>query len=124
MSRLGAKYRHPFFTSRHNGGGANVYPYSPTGGYAVSISRRYDDSAEDLRIVNGLATPNIVPGQALLIPLYTYTVQPGDMLTAIVRRAFTTLEQLRAANPHVPPTARSAQTGRIRRDDCCSGENE
>ncbi|KYD27999.1 LysM peptidoglycan-binding domain-containing protein [Geobacillus sp. B4113_201601] len=70
-----------------------------------SIGRRYDYSVEDLRIVNGLTASNIVPGQALLIPLYTYTVQPGDTLTAIARRAFVTLEQLQAANPHLQPNA-------------------
>ena len=70
-----------------------------------SIGRRYGYSLEDLRLVNGMVEPNIVPGQALLIPLYTYTVQPGDTLTAIARRSFVTLEQLRAANAHVNPNA-------------------
>lgn len=70
-----------------------------------SIGRRYGYSLEDLRLVNGMVEPNIVPGQALLIPLYTYTVQPGDTLTAIARRSFVTLEQLRAANPNVNPNA-------------------
>lgn len=46
--------------------------------------------------MNGLDETNIVPGQALLIPLYVYTVQPRDTLTAIAAKAFVPLERLRA----------------------------
>src|SRR4051812_41149818 len=68
-----------------------------------SISRRYDSSIDQIRSTNGLEETNIVPGQALLIPLYIYTVQPGDTLISIARKAFVPLEQLRAANPLINP---------------------
>lgn len=66
-----------------------------------SIGRRYGASVDQIRGVNGLDETNIVPGQALLIPLYVYTVQPGDTLTAIAAKAFVPLERLRAANPGI-----------------------
>ncbi|PRR96113.1 sporulation protein [Bacillus atrophaeus] len=68
-----------------------------------SISRRYGSPIDQIRGVNGLEEMNIVPGQALLIPLYVYTVQTGDTLTSIAARAFVPLTQLRAANPSVNP---------------------
>lgn len=68
-----------------------------------SISGKYRTSVEQLRSVNGLEITNIVPGQALLIPLYVYTVQPGDSLTSIARKAIVPLEQLREANPTINP---------------------
>ncbi len=68
-----------------------------------SISRRYHSTIDQIRSVNGLEETNIVPGQALLIPLYIYTVQPGDTLISIARKAFVPLEQLRAANPSINP---------------------
>jgi spore germination protein len=68
-----------------------------------SISSRYNTSIDQIRAVNGLEITNIVPGQALLIPLYVYTVQPNDTLISIARRAFVSLEQLRAANPSINP---------------------
>jgi spore germination protein len=74
-----------------------------SGDSLFSISRRYDSSIDQLRSVNGLEETNIVPGQALLIPLYIYTVQPGDTLISIARKAFVPLEQLRAANPSINP---------------------
>jgi len=70
-----------------------------------SIGRRYGASVDQIRGVNGLDETNIVPGQALLIPLYVYTVQPGDTLTAIAAKAFVPLERLRAANPGISPNA-------------------
>lgn len=68
-----------------------------------SISGRYDSSMDQIRGTNGLAETNIVPGQALLIPLYVYTVQPGDTLITIARKSFVSLEQLSAANPSITP---------------------
>lgn len=68
-----------------------------------SISRRYGSSVDQIRSVNGLEQINIVPGQALLIPLYVYTVQPGDTLTSIAGKAFVPLDQLRSANPLINP---------------------
>ncbi|PLR82422.1 sporulation protein [Bacillus canaveralius] len=70
-----------------------------------AISRRYDISLDQLRIVNGLNETNIVPGQSLLIPLYTYTVQPGDTFMTIARKSFVPLDQLRNANPEIDPDA-------------------
>ncbi|WP_018664738.1 glycoside hydrolase family 18 protein [Heyndrickxia acidiproducens] len=63
-----------------------------------SISSRYGASADQIRSVNGLWQTNIVPGQALLIPLYVYIVQPGDTLTAIARKSYVPIASLRAAN--------------------------
>ncbi len=68
-----------------------------------SISQRYDYPVDQIRAVNGLEGMNIVPGLALLIPLYVYTVQPGDTFTSIARKAMVSVEQLRAANPAVDP---------------------
>ncbi|MDR7080286.1 spore germination protein YaaH [Neobacillus niacini] len=70
-----------------------------------TISSRYGISIDEIRHVNGLVESNIVPGQALLIPLYTYIVQPGDTFTGIARKSYLSLEQLTAANPAVNPAA-------------------
>ena len=45
-----------------------------------TISNQYGISIDQIRLVNGLDQTNVVSGQALLIPLYTYIVQPGDTL--------------------------------------------
>ena len=68
-----------------------------------TISSRYGIAIDEIRHVNGLVESNIVPGQALLIPLYTYIVQPGDTFTGIARKSYLSLEQLTAANPAVNP---------------------
>ncbi|MCC2931549.1 glycoside hydrolase family 18 protein [Bacillus sp. LBG-1-113] len=73
-----------------------------------SIGRRYGASVDQIRGVNGLEETNIVPGQALLIPLYVYTVQPGDTLAAIAAKSFVPAERLRAANPAINPNALQA----------------
>ncbi|RDW18855.1 glycoside hydrolase family 18 protein [Oceanobacillus chungangensis] len=73
------------------------------GNTLFTISRMYGLSIEQIRSVNGLVETNIVPGQALLIPLYIYTVQPGDTLFSIARKADVSLEQLRAVNPSIIP---------------------
>ena len=70
-----------------------------------TISNRYGVSVDQIRLVNGLEQTNIVPGQALLIPLYTYIVQPNDTFTSISRKSFLTIEQLTNANPTVNPDA-------------------
>lgn len=70
-----------------------------------SISRRYGTSIDQVRAVNGLKEGTIVPGLALLIPLYSYRIQPGDTLSGIARRSMVPLERLRAANPTVNPSS-------------------
>ena len=60
---------------------------------------------DQIRLVNGLSETNIVPGQALLISLYVYTVQPEDTFTEIARKSFLSVEQLINANPTVNPNA-------------------
>ena len=70
-----------------------------------AISNSYGISIDQIRLVNGLNETNIVPGQALLIPLYTYIVQPGDTFIEIARKSFLSLEQLTNANPTVNPEA-------------------
>ncbi|MET1032070.1 glycosyl hydrolase family 18 protein [Domibacillus tundrae] len=69
------------------------------------ISNMYKTSIDQLQSANGLEETNIVPGQALLVPLYTYIVQPEDTLFKIARKAYVTLAQLRNANPSVSETA-------------------
>ncbi|KMT23309.1 glycoside hydrolase family 18 protein [Clostridium cylindrosporum] len=68
-----------------------------------SISKMYNAPIDQILMVNGLEEVNIVPGQALLIPLYVYTVQPGDTLFTIAKKAYVSLQQLRAANPSIKP---------------------
>lgn len=74
------------------------------------VSSRYRTSVDQLRMVNGLVETNVVPGQALLIPLYTYIVQPGDTFFTIARKSYVTVAQLRAANPSVDPDSLQAGT--------------
>lgn len=74
------------------------------------ISRKYGATVDQLRIVNGLVETNIVPGQALLIPLYTYIVQPGDTFFTIAKKAYVTVEQLKNTNPSVNASALQAGT--------------
>ncbi|NHM33722.1 glycoside hydrolase family 18 protein [Neobacillus terrae] len=69
-----------------------------------SVSHAYQISIEQLSRVNGFDGTNIVPGQALLIPRYTYIVQPGDSLYRISRKAYVTVQQLRNANPGINET--------------------
>lgn len=70
-----------------------------------TISNRYRISIDEIRSVNGLKEANLVPGQALLIPLYTYIVQPGDTFIGIARKSYLSLKQLTNANPTVNPIA-------------------
>ncbi|AKO92432.1 sporulation protein [Priestia filamentosa] len=72
-----------------------------TGDSLFSISNRYRYPVAQLRAVNGLETENIVPGQALLIPLYVYTVQPGDTLRTIAQKSYVSQERLRRENPSI-----------------------
>jgi spore germination protein len=74
------------------------------------ISSKYGTTVDQLRMVNGLVETNLVPGQALLIPLYTYIVQPGDTFFTIARRAYVTVEQLKNANPSINASALQAGT--------------
>ena len=76
-----------------------------TGESLFTISKRYGISIDGIHRVNGLVETNIVPGQALLVPLYTYIVQLGDTLFEIARKSFLSLEQLTNANPTVNPSA-------------------
>ena len=97
-----------FFGSFH-GGTTMFYHEVQAGDSLFTISRRYGAAIDQIRLVNGLAEANIVPGQALLIPLYTYIVQPGDTLTRIARRSFISVERLTRANPTV--TSATLQPG-------------
>lgn len=68
-----------------------------------SIGNMYGISIDQLRLVNGLEQTSIVPGQALLIPLYVYTVQPGDTMSSISQKSLVPLDQLLAANSSIDP---------------------
>jgi spore germination protein YaaH len=63
-----------------------------------SIAAKFRISMESLRIVNGLGTDRLVPGQDLLIPSNLYIVQPGDTLFSIARLAFIPAETIRLYN--------------------------
>ncbi|TWI58133.1 glycosyl hydrolase family 18 protein [Halalkalibacter nanhaiisediminis] len=68
-----------------------------------SISLKYNVLLDTIRLTNGLVQTNIVPGQSLLIPLYTYIVQPGDSFWMIARMACVSVDQLQTANPSINP---------------------
>lgn len=63
-----------------------------------SIAAKFRISMDSLRIINGLRTERLVPGQDLLIPSNVYIVQPGDTLTSIARLAFIPAETIRLYN--------------------------
>jgi len=69
------------------------------------ISRMYQASMERLRLANGFGDSNLVIGQAVLIPKYTYIVQSGDTFIGIARKAMVSVEQLRQANPSIHPSS-------------------
>ncbi|MBT2573642.1 glycoside hydrolase family 18 protein [Bacillus sp. ISL-51] len=74
-----------------------------SGDTLFSISRRYGFPVDRIRSVNGLEETNIVPGQALLIPLYEYTVQPNDTYAVIASKSYVLQMQLMQANPAILP---------------------
>lgn len=74
-----------------------------SGDSLFSISRKYGYPVDSIRGVNGLEETNIVPGQALLIPLNEYTVQPNDTYAVIAGKAYVPQMQLMQANPDIPP---------------------
>jgi spore germination protein len=51
-----------------------------TGDTLFTIGQRFNISYQSILNVNGLTSPNLVPGQSLLIPQSYYTVQSGDSL--------------------------------------------
>ncbi|OZU87363.1 sporulation protein [Virgibacillus indicus] len=79
-----------------------VYTVNP-GDSLYTIGQKYDIPMETIRLVNGLAETNIVPGQALLINTDIYTVQPGDSYYTIAQKAYVSLDMLIAANPQINP---------------------
>ncbi|ASB89454.1 glycosyl hydrolase family 18 protein [Bacillus sonorensis] len=81
-----------------------IYTVRP-GDSLYGIGSAFGISTDQIRLTNGLTETNIVPGQALLIPLYTYTVQYGDNFYSIADRSFVSAALLRQANPHIAPAA-------------------
>ncbi len=53
---------------------------------------------DSIRIINGLSSDSIVPGQDLLIPTDQYIVQPGDSLFSISRMAMVPIQTIQAYN--------------------------
>ncbi|WP_088051920.1 glycoside hydrolase family 18 protein [Virgibacillus dakarensis] len=80
-----------------------VYTVRP-GDSLYTISQKYRISVDMIRLVNGLISQNIVPGQALLINKVTYTVQPGDSLYEIAQMAYVPLNRLINVNPGLSPS--------------------
>ncbi|WP_079909517.1 glycoside hydrolase family 18 protein [Paenibacillus sp. 32352] len=79
-----------------------IYTVQP-GDSLYRISIKYEIDLDRIRLANGLSQTNIVPGQALLIPLNVYTVQPGDSMYSIARMAYVPFQSLINANPSVNP---------------------
>ena len=59
------------------------------GDSVYSMATKYQVHMDSIRIINGLKTDQLVPGQDLLIPTNVYIVQPGDSLYTIAQMAFT-----------------------------------
>ncbi|AZU60018.1 glycosyl hydrolase family 18 protein [Neobacillus mesonae] len=69
-----------------------------TGDSIFSIATKYQVTMDSIRIINGLKTDRLVPGQDLLIPSDMYIVQPGDSLYLISQMSFIPVETIRLYN--------------------------
>ncbi|MBS4178965.1 glycosyl hydrolase family 18 protein [Lederbergia citrea] len=69
-----------------------------SGDSVFSIANKYRISMNSVRIINGLQTDQLVPGQDLLIPSTVYIVQPGDSLYKIAQMALVPIETIRLFN--------------------------
>lgn len=87
---------------RDEGKSLFIYTVKP-GDSLFSISQKYDVPVDVIRSVNALVTPNLIPGQALLMNTDSYIIQPGDSFYTIARIAFVSMDQLINANPGVNP---------------------
>lgn len=65
----------------------------------AAIAERTGVTADDLMAANGLPSPAVTEGQALLVPSQRYIVQRGDTLWQIQRRTGIPVPELRRANP-------------------------
>ncbi|MEK4425825.1 glycosyl hydrolase family 18 protein [Solibacillus sp. FSL K6-1523] len=74
-----------------------IYVVKP-GDSLYSIAVMYQVNMDSIRIMNGLTTDSLVPGQDLLIPTNMYTVQPGDTLFLISKMSFIPIETIRLYN--------------------------
>lgn len=63
-----------------------------------SIARKYRVTMDSIRLINGLSSDEIVPGQDLLIPTDQYIVQPGDSLYSISQMAMVSVRTIQAYN--------------------------
>ncbi len=68
------------------------------GDSVYSIATKYQVNMDSIRIINGLKTDQLVPGQDLLIPSNLYIVQPGDSLYTIAQMALIPIEEIRLFN--------------------------
>lgn len=69
-----------------------------TGESIFSIATKYQVTMDSIRIINGLKTDRLVPGQDLLIPTNIYIVQPGDSLYSISQMGIIPIETIRLYN--------------------------
>ncbi|MBS4205646.1 glycosyl hydrolase family 18 protein [Lederbergia citrea] len=69
-----------------------------SGDSVFSIANKYRIPMNSVRIINGLQTDQLVPGQDLLIPSTVYIVQPGDSLYKIAQMALVPIETIRLFN--------------------------
>lgn len=63
-----------------------------------SIANKFRVTMDSIRIMNGLSSDSIVPGQDLLIPTDQYIVQPGDSLFSISQMAMVPVQTIQAYN--------------------------
>jgi spore germination protein len=63
------------------------------------VAARAGVPADQLIAVNGLPSPAVTEGQALIVPSNRYVVEPGDTLWSIAARSGLRLEELQRANP-------------------------
>ncbi|WP_210607859.1 glycosyl hydrolase family 18 protein [Priestia flexa] len=69
-----------------------------SGDSLFSISLKYQVSQESIRMVNGLQTFQLVPGQDLIIPSNIYIVQPNDSLYSIAKASFISSRTIKLYN--------------------------
>jgi LysM repeat protein len=74
----------------------NIYEVK-SGDYLWKIASTYQTSIEDLKLINGLQSDLILPGQKLRVPIM-YEVVPGDTLWKLSQAFTSTVPLIKSAN--------------------------
>ncbi|MEH7158784.1 LysM peptidoglycan-binding domain-containing protein [Neobacillus drentensis] len=74
----------------------NIYVVK-AGDTLPQIARRYETSADEIKVSNGLQSNNLVVGQKLWVPI-TYEVVAGDTLREIAADLHSSVESIKAKN--------------------------